>query len=113
MKEIKAMIQPFMLSKVVRALQQVPSLPGLTVSEVHGFGKSRAIGVASAFEEGGVDYVKKAKLEIVVADALVDSVIRIIESNAHTGNPGDGKIFIYDVDEVVKIRTGQRGDAAI
>lgn len=113
MKEIKAMIQPFLLSKVVRALQEVPNLPGLTVSEVHGFGKSKALGVAAAFEEGGVEYVKKAKLEIVVTDELASVVIGVIESHARTGSPGDGKIFVYTVDEVVKIRDGQRGDQAI
>lgn len=113
MKEIKAIIQPFTLAKVVRALQQIPELPGLTVSEIQGFGRSPAGGATNMIDQDSVGYVKKTKLEIVVADDMVERVLMTITDNAHTGNPGDGKVFVYEVDEVVRIRTGERGLAAI
>lgn len=113
MKEVKAMIQPFLLSRVVHALQQIPGLPGLTVSEVRGFGRSKAAGVTTAVAEEGVEYVKKSKLEVVVPDELVSAVIRAIETHAHTGNLGDGKIFVFDVEQVVRIRTSERGERAL
>ena len=113
MKEIKAIIQPFLLSRVVGALQEMPTLPGLTVSDVRGFGRSRAQGVADSVTEDAVEYVKKVKVEIVVPDELVDSVVHMIQTSAHTGNPGDGKIFVSSVDEVVRISTGEHGQKAI
>lgn len=113
MKEIKAIIQPFLLARVVAALQEMPALPGLTVSEVRGFGRSRAQGVAESVTEDAIDYVKKVKVEIVVPDELGDSVVQMIQTNAHTGNPGDGKIFVSSVDEVVRISTGERGERGL
>ena len=113
MKEIKAIIQPFMLSKVINALKERKDLPGVTVSEVKGFGKARAESAKDKVVEDSVDYVKKVKLEIVLPDHLVDEVVEIIYTNAHTGNIGDGKIFISTVDEAVKIRTGEKGEGAI
>ncbi|HWR14984.1 MAG TPA: P-II family nitrogen regulator [Terriglobales bacterium] len=113
MKEIKAIIQPFLLSKVVEALKEIEGLPGVTVSDVRGFGRARAVGSPNPVLDDGIDYVKKAKLEIVVADELVDPVLQIILEKAHTGNPGDGKIFVSPVSEVVMIRSGDRGEGAI
>jgi nitrogen regulatory protein P-II 1 len=113
MKEIKAIIQPFMLSKVVEALKEIEELPGVTVSDVRGFGRARGVGSPHPVLDEGVEYVKKAKLEIVVPDRLVERVLRIIVDKAHTGNPGDGKIFVLPVFEVMKIRSGERGEAAI
>lgn len=113
MKEIKAIIQPFMLAKVINALKELEELPGVTVSEVKGFGKSRAEDAADKLVEDFVDYARKLKLEIVVPDHLVDEVVKIVSANAHTGRPGDGKIFVSTVDDVVKIRTGERGEQAI
>jgi nitrogen regulatory protein P-II 1 len=113
MKEIKAIIQPFMLSKVINALNEQAGLPGITVSEIKGFGKTRAQGVEDKIVEDSIGYVKKVKLEIVLPDHLVDDVLEIIYKNAHTGNLGDGKIFVYTVNEVLKIRTGERGEGAI
>ena len=114
MKEIKAIIQPFMLTKVVSALREVEGLPGMTVdTSVRGFGKGRAAGAHERLVDDFIEYVAKAKLEIVVPDELVERVVEVIQKNAHTGNPGDGKIFIYDVRDVVKIRTGERGEEAI
>src|SRR5581483_9795812 len=113
MKEIKAILQPFILSKVIEALKEIEGLPGVTVSDVRGFGKARAIGAPEAFQDDSVEYVKKAKLEIVVPDDVADQVVAIITQHAHTGNPGDGKIFVYQVEDVVRIRTGERGNGAI
>ena len=113
MKEIKAIIQPFLLANVVEALKMIEGLPGVTVSEVKGFGRGRATGGAGAFQEGTVEYVKKAKLEIVVADDVADQVVATIARHAHTGNPGDGKIFVYQVDDVIRIRSGEHGSGAI
>ena len=113
MKEIKAIIQPFLLSKVVEALKEIEGLPGVTVSEVHGFGRAHAVGSPGAFLQGGVEYVNKSKLEVVVPDELAEAVIKVIREKAHTGNPGDGKIFVHTIDDVVRIRTGEHGDSAI
>jgi len=114
MKEIKAIIQPFMLSKVINALKESESLPGVTVDmSVCGFGRGRAAQAKAKIVEDSVEYVEKAKLEIVVPDHLAETVVQIIQANAHTGNPGDGKIFVYTVDDVIRVRTGERGEAAI
>ena len=114
MKEIKAIIQPFMLSKVINALKELESLPGVTVDmSVCGFGRGRAAQAKAKIVEDSVEYVKKVRLEIVVPDYLAETVVQIIQANAHTGNPGDGKIFVYTVDNVIRVRTGERGEAAI
>lgn len=113
MKEIKAIIQPFMLSKVIEALKAIEGLPGVTVSDVRGFGRARAAGSVNTVLDGSVEYVKKSKVEIVVPDSLVGIVVQTIRENAHTGSPGDGKIFVHRVDDVVRIRTGEQGEAGI
>jgi nitrogen regulatory protein P-II 1 len=113
LKELKAIIQPFQETKVIQALQEIEDLPGVTVSEVRGFGKSRAVDAQEKVVENLVPYSRKVKLEIVVPDDLMHRVLKTILEHAHTGNPGDGKIFISKVIDVVKISTGQRGDSAI
>lgn len=113
MKEMKAIMQPFLVSKVVEALKMIPGLPGVTVSDVRGFGRAQAVGAEDTIADGAVEYVKKSKLEIVVPDEMAEQVVETIQRNAHTGNPGDGKIFVYRVDDVVRIRTGERGNSAI
>ena len=113
MKEIKAIIQPAMLSRVIGALKAMADLPGVTVSEVKGFGKSRAADATQKVVEDEVEYSKKVKLEIVVPESRVEDVVQAICANAHTGHAGDGKIFVITVDDVIKIRTGQRGEQAI
>lgn len=107
MKEIKAILQPFMAEHVIAALREMAELPGVTVSEVKGFGQGRALGRPDSSDEAEIFGVKKIKLEIVVPDDLVEKVVQVIGRHAHTGNPGDGKIFISTVDDVVKIRTGE------
>jgi len=114
MKEIKAIIQPFMLTKVIEALKQIEGMPGITVDkDVRGFGGTHAEGTSHKIIDDMVEYVHKVKLETVVPDNLVELVVTTIRRNAYTGNPGDGKIFIYSVDDVVKIRTNERGEKAI
>lgn len=112
MKEIKAIVQTFMLEKVLDGLRGIEGLPGLTVSEVRGYGRTRGR-AADAAPDSPVQFVKKAKVEVVVPDVLVEKVVEVIREHAHTGNPGDGKIFIHQVDDVVRIRTGEHGGAAI
>lgn len=113
MKEIKAIIQPFMLHHVIEALKETPDLPGVTVSEVQGFGKNRARDAQHKVVEDSIGYAKKVKLEIVVPDDRVEAVVAVIEGHARTGGAGDGKIFVLTVDEVVRIRNGERGEQAI
>lgn len=112
MKEIKAIIQPFMVVKVIEALKKIAHMPGVTISEIKGFGRSRA-NVPHSTTEWGISVVNKAKLETVVSDDMVDEVVQVIEKSAHTGNIGDGKIFVYNVKDVIRVRTGERGKAAL
>jgi nitrogen regulatory protein P-II 1 len=113
MKEIKAIIRPFKLDDIVTALHKKESLPGLTISEIKGFGKSKAKSAKDAISEGLHLYIKRVKIEIVVQDSLVDDVVDTIQKIAHTGNTGDGKIFVTDVNNTIKIRTNERGNSAI
>lgn len=109
MKEIKVIMQPFMLSKVIDALKEIPGMPGITVSEVKGFGRGQNENVENSVTEWGVLFAPKIKLETVVDDDMADQVVATIQKNAHTGNIGDGKIFVYEVQKVIKIRTGEQG----
>jgi len=113
MKEIKAIIQPFMLDSVLLALEQLGELPGITVSRISGWGKERGRTAANVTVQGMHRFANKVKLEIVVRDDVADLIVSTIEHMAHSGNPGDGKIFVVEVAEAVKIRTGERGDAAL
>ena len=99
MKEIKAIIQPFMLERVINALHQITGLPAVTSSAAHGL----------SVERGAFDQVVKTKLEIMVPDEQVEQLVETIQKAAHTGNPGDGRIFVLPVETTVKIRTGERG----
>ena len=112
MKKIEAIIKPFKLDEVKDALSEV-GVQGMTVTEVKGFGRTggkKEVYRGSAYV---VDFVPKVKIEIVVADGQVDSVIDAIEKSAKTGRIGDGKIFVSTIDDVVRIRTGERGEDAI
>jgi len=113
MKEIKAIIQPHMLDLVLDALRDHEGFPGVTISGVLGWGKSRAEGVKEKVREGSFAFAKKTKLEIVVTEELVESIVKTIARAARTGRPGDGKIFITSVSDTVKIRTNERGVAAV
>ena len=113
MKEIKAFIQPFMLNKVINALMEIDGLPGVTVSEVRGFGKTRADDAPQKYVDSGIAYAIKVKLEVMVPAGMVDAVVDTIQKAAHTGRPGDGKILVYDIRETIKIRTGERDESAL
>ncbi len=113
MKEIKAIIRPFKVDDVITALHKIEGLPGLTISEIKGFGRTKAKGAYDSFKDGLHDYVKRVKIELVVHNNMVDEVVDVIQKVSHTGNPGDGKIFVIDVIDTIRIRTNERGDAAI
>jgi nitrogen regulatory protein P-II 1 len=83
------------------------------VFEVQGFGRRRARGTQDSLDDEGILYAKKMQLELVVPDRLVELVIRTIQERAHTGAPGDGKIFVHSLDDALRIRTGERGEAAL
>lgn len=113
MKEIKAVIQPFMLDDVLYAMEQIEELPGLTLSEVRGWGRSRARNATDIVAIGGRQFARKIKLEVVVPDAMADSIVDAISRAARTGKVGDGKVFVSDVGKSVRIRTGELEDAAL
>jgi len=113
MKEIKAIIRPFKLLEVTEALLKIEGLPGVTVSEIKGFGKGRAKNAQEKTVYEMVELVPRVKLEVVVTDEMVNEVINVIQKYSHTGNTGDGKIFVTDVANVVKIRTNEQGESAI
>lgn len=105
MKEIKAIIQPFMLERVLDALCAFEGLPGVTISQVQGWGRTHT----PSDMEGGHTFANKTKIEIVVNDDQSAAIVAAIVLAAKTGHVGDGKVFILDVADVVKISTGERG----
>jgi len=112
MKKIEAIIKPFKLDDVREALSDI-GVNGLTVTEVKGFGRQKGHTELYRGAEYVVDFLPKIKLELVVADAIVDSAVDAIIKAAHTGKIGDGKIFVTSVDQVVRIRTGETGESAV
>jgi nitrogen regulatory protein P-II 1 len=112
MKRIEAIIKPFKLDEVKESLSGI-GVQGLTVSEVKGFGRQRGHTEMYRGAEYIVDFLPKVKLEIIVGDGLVGQVVDTIAKAAWTGRIGDGKIFVLPIDEVVRIRTGDRGSDAI
>jgi nitrogen regulatory protein PII len=112
MKKIEAIIKPFKLDEVKDALNAI-GVQGITVTEVKGFGRQKGHTELYRGAEYVVDFLPKVKLEIIAADSLVPKIIATIETAAKTGRIGDGKIFIIPVEEVIRIRTGERGEAAI
>ena len=113
MKEINAVIQPYMLDNVLLALDAIAELPGLTVSQVIGWGRERGATAKDPVREAGHSFASKTKLQIVVADELVPRVVQAFVETARSGRPGDGKIFVNEVAEVVRIRTGERDEDAL
>lgn len=112
MKKVEAIIKPFKLDEVKEALNDI-GIQGITVSEVKGFGRQKGHTELYRGAEYVVDFIPKIKLEIIVQDTLVSKVVSTIETTAKTGRIGDGKIFVTHVEEVVRIRTGERGDDAL
>jgi nitrogen regulatory protein PII len=112
MRLIKAIIKPFKLDEVRHALNDV-GVQGLTVSEVKGYGRQKGHTELYRGAEYVVDLLPKVKVEVVVADELVETVIDAIAQAASTGRIGDGKIFVLAVEDAIRIRTGERGDIAL
>jgi nitrogen regulatory protein P-II 2 len=112
MKLVTAIIKPFKLDEVRKAISDV-GVQGVTVSEVRGFGRQRGHTEIYRGAEYAVEFVPKTKLEIAVDNALVDQLIEAIMKSAKTGKVGDGKIFVFELTQVVRIRTGERDASAI
>ena len=112
MKKVEAIIRPHLLDAVKNALQEVNVL-GMTVSEVQGYGRQRGHTETYRGAEYQIEFVPKIKLEVVIPDDIEDFVIHAITKTARTGKFGDGKIFVIPLDDVIRIRTGERGEAAV
>jgi nitrogen regulatory protein P-II 1 len=112
MKRIEAIIKPFKLDEVREALSEV-GVSGLTVTEVKGFGRQKGHTELYRGAEYVVDFLPKVKVEMILGDALVERAIEAIVKAARTGKIGDGKIFVTPVEQVVRIRTGESGEAAV
>ena len=112
MKKIEAIIKPFKLDDVREALSEI-GITGMTVCEVKGFGRQKGHTELYRGAEYVVDFLPKIKLEIVIDDSLAERAIEVIQKAAHTGRIGDGKIFVSSVEEVLRIRTGEKGSEAV
>lgn len=112
MKKVEAIIKPFKLDEVKDALNSI-GIHGMTITEVKGFGRQKGHVEVYRGTEYEVNFLPKIKIEVVVPDSMIDKVISKIIEKAKTGNIGDGKIFIYSLEDVIRIRTGDKGEAAI
>jgi nitrogen regulatory protein P-II 1 len=112
MKKIEAIIKPFKLDEVKDALNAI-GIQGMTVTEVKGFGRQKGHVELYRGAEYDVSFLPKVKIEVVVADSIADKVISTIQEKAKTGKIGDGKIFITKLEDIIRIRTGERGEIAV
>ena len=112
MKKIEAIIQPFKLEEVKEALKNI-GIDGMTISEVRGHGRQKGHKEVYRGQEYNVDLLPKVRFDLVVPNERLDEVVEAITNAARTGKIGDGKIFVYDVAEAIRIRNGDRGDAAV
>ncbi|MDO5075833.1 P-II family nitrogen regulator [Corynebacterium sp.] len=112
MKLITAVVKPFTLEDVKQALEQV-GVCGMTVTEIQGFGQQKGHTEAFRGAEYAIDFVPKVKLEIVVSNEQASEVVNTVVDAARTGKIGDGKVWVTDVEELVRVRTGERGDDAL
>jgi len=112
MKKIEAIIKPFKLDELKDKLNEI-GIRGMTVTEVKGFGRQKGHTELYRGAEYVVDFLPKIKLEIVVPDKIADAVVETIFKTAHTGRIGDGKIFVFPLEETIRIRTGERGEDAV
>jgi nitrogen regulatory protein P-II 1 len=112
MKKLEAIIRPHLVDAVRSALQEIEVI-GLTISEVRGYGRQRGHTETYRGTEYQIEFIPKVKLEIVIPDELEDAAIDAIIKTARTGKFGDGKIFVHSLDDVIRIRTGERGEAAL
>lgn len=113
MKIITAMVQPFMLSKVTHALEDLDGFPGMTVTAARGFGSARRRKLHDDQAPHFKDFNEKARIEIVAHDTDVERIVEAIVRAAHTGNHGDGKVFVWPVEQAVRIQTGETNDQAV
>ena len=112
MKKIEAIIKPFKLNDVKEALHEA-GLQGMTVTEVKGFGRQKGHTEIYRGSEYTVDFLPKIKLEMILPDGVVTAAVEAIVKSAHTGKIGDGKVFVYPVEDAIRIRTEERGDKAL
>ena len=112
MKKIEAIIKPFKLDEVKDALNSI-GIHGMTITEVKGFGRQKGHVEVYRGTEYEVTFIPKIKIEVVIPDSIIDKVISTIIEKAKTGSIGDGKIFLYSLEDVIRIRTGDKGEAAI
>ena len=112
MKQIEAIIKPFKLDDVKKGLHEL-GVNGMTVTEVKGFGRQKGHVEFYRGTEYDINFVPKLKMEIVVSDQLLDQAISMIQEKAKTGEIGDGKVFVSKAEEIIRIRTGERGDSAV
>ncbi len=112
MKKIEAIIKPYKVDDVKKGLNTL-GVQGMTVTDVKGFGRQKGHIEFYRGAEYDINFVQKVKIEIVVPDQMADSAIAMIQEKAKTGEIGDGKIFVYHVDDVIRIRTGERGESAV
>ena len=112
MKKIEAIIRPFKLDDVREALSEI-GVRGMTLTEVKGYGRQKGHTELYRGSEYQIDFLPKIKIEVVVPDKLADKVVDTIIKAAKTGQVGDGKIFIYDVEDAVRVRTGESGESAL
>ncbi|AEX46733.1 P-II family nitrogen regulator [Corynebacterium diphtheriae] len=112
MKLVTAIVKPFTLTDIKDDLEQV-GVHGMTVTETQGFGQQKGHTEVYRGAEYAVDFVPKIKIEIVINDDLLDDVVKAIVDSAHTGKIGDGKVWVTTVDDLIRIRTGERGDSAV
>jgi nitrogen regulatory protein P-II 1 len=111
-KKVEAIIKPFKLDEVKESLNEI-GIQGITISEVKGFGRQKGHTELYRGAEYVVDFIPKIKIEIIVADSILLQVVEAIEKSAKTGRIGDGKIFVTNVEEVIRIRTGETGEDAL
>jgi nitrogen regulatory protein P-II 1 len=112
MKKVEAIIKPFKLDEVKSGLHLI-GINGMTVTEVKGFGRQKGHVEVYRGTEYEVNFLPKIKIEVVIPDSMIDKVIATIIEKARTGNIGDGKIFLYSLEDVIRIRTGEKGETAI
>ncbi|MGH9882058.1 MAG: P-II family nitrogen regulator [Pyrinomonadaceae bacterium] len=112
MKKIEAIIRPHLVDAVRSALQEIEVI-GMTISEVRGYGRQRGHTETYRGTEYQIEFIPKIKLEVVIPDELEDAAIQAISKTARTGKFGDGKIFVVSLEDVIRIRTGERGEAAL
>ncbi len=112
MKKVEAIVKPFKLDEVKDALNEL-GIQGMTVTEVKGFGRQKGHTELYRGAEYVIDFIPKIKIEIVTSDSLAQKVADTIERVAKTGKIGDGKIFVYPIEDIIRIRTGERGEAAV